>query len=231
MNYWEILNEEASIVLVGNMNPKIFHPEWFIRKGIVAEWDYSKDEIISLPDMSQMEVPNGCLVSVLLNKFVIRSSLESQYFSIRDLVIHTFSLLSETPILQMGMNFKSIIKINSEDKWKQFGSELAPQKYWKQAATFIDTLDENIQRHLGLWELAMNLPRPDSLEGFVRPKITVLPQAGSYTLEFSINNHVEITDASAGTMIEILKENWDKSLNLAKELTNNIMESQIGGVK
>ncbi|WP_020161266.1 hypothetical protein [Methylobacter marinus] len=231
MNHWEILNEEASIVLVGNMNPKIFHPEWFIRKEIVAEWDYSKDEIISLPDMSQMDVLNGCKISVLLNKFSMRSSLESEYLSMRDLVIHTFSLLSETPILQMGMNFRSIIKIANEDKWMHFGSVLAPQKYWKQAANFIDMLDEDSQKELGLWELAMNLPRPDNLEGYVRPKIAVFPQAGPYTLEFNINNHVEITDASAATMIEILKENWDKSLDLAKELTNNIMESQLGGVK
>ena len=41
MSNWEIISEEASIVLVGNMNPKIFHPEWFIRKGIVEEWDYN----------------------------------------------------------------------------------------------------------------------------------------------------------------------------------------------
>ena len=54
MSNWEIISEEASIVLVGNMNPKIFHPEWFIGKGIVEEWDYSQDEFISLPDMSQM---------------------------------------------------------------------------------------------------------------------------------------------------------------------------------
>lgn len=58
MNDWEIIREEASIVLVGSMNPKIFHPEWFIRNEIVEEWDYRQDEVVSLPDIAQVEFPN-----------------------------------------------------------------------------------------------------------------------------------------------------------------------------
>lgn len=231
MNHWEIISEEASIVLVGNMNPKIFHPEWFIRKEIVAEWDYSKDEIISLPDMSQMELPNERKITVFLNKFIVRSSLASEHFSISDLVVNTFTLLSETPILQMGMNFTSVVKFSDEDKWRQFGKELAPQQYWKQASNFIHLLDEEKQKTLGLWELIMNLPRPDSLKGFIRPKIAVLPEAGNYTLEFSVNNHVEIKDSNARTMTQILEENWENSLNLAKEITENILKSQLSEAK
>ena len=231
MSNWEIISDEASIVLVGNMNPKIFHPEWFIRKGIVEEWDYSQDEFISLPDMSQMELPNDRKIIALLNQFSIRSSRASEYFSLKDLVMSTFTLLSETPILQMGMNYISVIKIVNPDKWMQFGSQLAPQNYWKNAANFINSLDEDKQKELGLWELTINLPRPDdNLEGFVRPKIAVL-QAGANTLTFSINNHVEIEGSSAATMTKILGENWDKSLSLAKEITLNIMESQLGTEK
>ena len=58
------------------MNPKIFHPEWFIRKRIVEEWDYSQDQIISLPDMTQMELPNDRqdigLVESIFNTFITR---------------------------------------------------------------------------------------------------------------------------------------------------------------
>jgi hypothetical protein len=230
MSNWEIISEEASIVLVGNMNPKIFQPEWFIRKGIVEEWDYSQDEFISLPDMSQMELPNDRKLTALFNQFSIRSSRASEYFSLKDLVMSTFTLLSETPILQMGMNYTSAIKIVNQDKWRQFGSQLAPQNYWKNAANFINSLEEDKQKELGLWELTMNLPRPDNLKGFIRPKIAVL-QTDANTLIFSINNHVEIEGSSAATMTKILGENWDKSLFLAKEITLNIMESQLGAEK
>ena len=84
MGNWEIISEEASIVLVGNIKPKIFHPEWFIRKGIVEEWDYSKDEFVSLPDMSQMVLPNDRMIISLLNQFSIRSSRASEYFSLKE---------------------------------------------------------------------------------------------------------------------------------------------------
>ncbi len=230
MSNWEIISGEASIVLVGNINPKIFQPEWFIRKGIVEEWDYSQDNFISLSDMSQMELPNDRKILALFNQFSVSSSRASEFFSLKDLVMSTFTLLSETPILQMGMNYTSAIKIVSQDKWRQFGSQLAPQNYWKNAANFINSLEEDKLNKLGLWELTMNLPRPDDLAGYVRPKIAVSPQT-PYTLVFSINNHVEIEGSSAATMNKILGENWDKSLSLAKEITSNIMESQLGTEK
>lgn len=229
MSDWEIITEEASIVLVGNMNPKIFHPEWLIRKGIVAEWDYSKnkDDVINLADLAQIGLPDDLKITVLLNQFSIRSSRASEYLSLQDMIINIFTLLAETPITKMGMNFSSVIKIENIDKWKKFGHELAPQQYWKNAIPFIETLDEEKQMELGLWELTMNLPRPDDFEGYIRPKIAVLPQAGQKTLSFNINNHIEITDSSAETMIGILEGHWNKSLVLAKELTKNIMESQL----
>jgi len=42
-----------------------------------------------------------------------------------------------------------------------------------------------------------------------------------------VNNHVEIEDSSAVTMTKILEDGWDKSLSLAKEITSNIIESQL----
>lgn len=179
MNSWEVISEEASIVLVGNFNPKIFHPEWFIRKEIVAEWDYSNDHIISLPDMSEMELPNELKISAFLNKFQIITSLATEYFSLKDIVVNTFSLLSETPITQIGINLTTIIRIPDIKKWRQFGSNLAPQTFWKDAAKYIESLEENKETELGLWELTMNLPRPDSLVGWIRPTIAAMPQAGS----------------------------------------------------
>jgi hypothetical protein len=98
MSAWEIISEDASIVLVGNLNPKIFHPEWFIRKGIVEEWDYSNDEVVNLSDMSQMTLPGNRRVSVLLNKISLGSSLASEYLALKDFVTSTFSVLGETPI-------------------------------------------------------------------------------------------------------------------------------------
>lgn len=230
MSAWDTIGEEASIVLVGNLNPRIFHPEWFIRKGIVEEWDYSKDEVVNLADMSQIILPGNRKLIVLLNQFALRSSLASDYLALKDFVTSTFSVLRETPIMQMGMNYTSIIKIHDRDKWMQFGSELAPKKHWGQAVDFIKNLDTKKQEGFGLWEMIMNLPRPDEIPGYIRPKIAVI-STSEHTLSFSINNHVEIDQSSAITMVKILEDNWEKALDFAKDITSKIMTSQLRDTK
>lgn len=229
MKTWEILSEEASIVLVGNMNPKIFHPEWFIRKGIVGEWDYKNEQDINLPDMAQVVLPADRNITVFLNKFSITTSRSSEYLTLKDLVVSTFTLLSETPVLQLGMNFTSVIKINNLENWIKLGRELAPQSYWKNSASYINDLGDEKQSELGLWHISMNMPRPDNQSGFLRPEMVILPHAGPRVLAFSINNHIEVKDSSALTMTSILEESWDTSLALAKEITSNIMDSLIPG--
>lgn len=226
MSAWEIIAEEASIVLVGNFNPAIFHPEWFIRKGIVEDWDYKKEEMVVLPDMSQFTLPGGRTVTVLLNQFTIRSSLASEYVPLKDFVTSTFSLLRETPIRQMGMNYTAQIRIPDTAKWLKFGSELAPKVHWEKAAEYIKDLDPKEQERLGLWELTMELPRPDIILGYIRPKISAI-SSHDRTLAFSVNNHVEIEKNSAITMVEILAEHWDESFALATNLVETMMNSQL----
>ncbi len=230
MSAWETISEEANIVLAGNFNPKIFHPEWFIRKGIVGEWDYSNDEVINLQDVSQITLPGNRKVVALLNQFSIRSFLASDFLALKDFIASTFSILRETPINQMGMNYSSIIKIANKDEWRQFGSELAPKKHWEDSLDYFTNLDKPRQEEIGLWELTMNLPRPDGFRGYIRPKIAVASQH-EYTVSFGINNHVEIDQSSAIAMVSFLEDNWEKSLDLAKDITSKIMDSQLRGKK
>lgn len=227
MSAWNINRETASIVLVGNFNPSIFHPEWFIRKGIAEEWDYGTDDnIINLPDTSQFTLPGGKKVTVLLNKFVITSSLASDHLALKDIATSAFAILRETPIAQMGMNYEAEIQISNREDWLQFGRELAPLHHWVEAANYISDLDKEQQETAGLWEMVMNLPRPDELTGFVRPKIQAT-SLDKFILSFSVNNHVEITDHSAELMAKILDKNWESSLELSRSIMGGIMESHL----
>jgi len=230
MSTWNILNEEASIVLVGNFNPKIFHPEWFIRKDIVEEWDYSQDEIVNVSDMSRITFSNERNLTVLLNQFSMRSQLSSDHLALKDLVTNTFSFLRETPILQMGMNYTSVIKITDIENWKQFGRNLAPLDPWKAAVDYLGELEPDKQVSLGLWDMTMNIPRPDDFIGYIRPKIQSMSNTAEQTLTFSVNNHIEFSksdEPSAITMVKTLENNWEGSLSSAKDLINKIMESQL----
>ena len=117
MSTWDILSEEASIVLVGNFNPAIFHPEWFIGKDILTRWDYGPEDVNILPDVTQLHLQGGRSLSVLLNQLALKASLASEHLALKDLVTSTFTILRETPIRQMGMNYTAVIKLDTLENW------------------------------------------------------------------------------------------------------------------
>ncbi len=222
MSKWKKVREEAGVVLVGNFNPSIFQPEWFIRKGIVEEWDYTGNENITIPDLAKVEFTDDRKLSVLFNKFALMATRASEYQTLHDIVLNTFNILSETPVDQMGMNYSILVEIDSE-KWKDFGYHLAPKDPWIKHAEYVSGLDEVKQDIVGLIEITYNLPRPDGLLGHVRPSIKAI-DISKRIVSFSINSHVEIPDKSAIEMTKILDNSWDNSLSFAIRYIENTIK-------
>ena len=229
MKKWNIISEEASIVLVGSFNPPIFHPEWLIAKQIVERWDYSDDNsIICTHDLAQISLPDSRTLGVYLNKLILKSPLASNHIAMSDFVASVFSLLAETPLNKLGMNYTSTIRLADDESWESFGRELAPKAAWEDACGYItDDISDEEQRKLGLWSLTMQLPRPDDLTGNIRPKIEVVNSA-ERTLILTTNNHVELEKLGTSEVMEILATHWPESLSIAKRITENLLESQIG---
>lgn len=237
MNAWEKIGEEASIVLVGHFNPSIFHPEWFIRHQIVPAWNYQgrrggrADEELAavavLPDLAQVEFPDKRNLSVMLNKFVLRSARASEFLTIKDMVAGAFEILQETPVTQMGMNYQTVVRIANDDLWHQFGESMTPREPWLKAAPYINDLDEDKKLQLGLVELTMQMPRLDDLQGNIRPTIKAV-NFGSRELSFSVNNHVEIRDGRATTMIDCLNGHWESAMDFADEFILTALADQLG---
>jgi len=235
MSAWEKIGEEASIVLVGNFNPSIFHPEWFIRHEIVPAWNYPSrrgngDEVAAvaiLPDLARVEFQDQRNLQVMLNKFTLRCTRASEYLTIKDIVTNTFSILQETPITQMGMNYQAVIKLASKELWLKFGKQMAPKSPWLAAAPYINDLDAEKQSVLGLLEMTMQMPRPDDLSGYIRPTLRAVDLV-SLKLSISINNHVAIEDGRAGTMIDYLSRHWDEALDFADRFITTTLNDQLG---
>lgn len=231
MSAWKKVGEEASIVLVGNFNPSIFHPEWFIRHEIVSAWNYRgrhSDEVTVaiLPDLAQVEFQDKRSLYVMLNKFTLRCIRASEYLTIKDIVTNTFSMLQETPIKQMGMNYQAVIQLASRDLWLKFGEQMAPKLPWLKAAPYINNLDKEKQSVLGLLEMTMQMPRPDDLEGYIRPTLKAV-DLDSRKLLISVNNHVLIQDNSATTMIDHLNNHWEQALDFAADFVETTLNDQL----
>ncbi len=234
MSAWEKTGEDASIVLVGNFNPSIFHPEWFIRHEIVPAWNYPGrrprgDEVAVaiLPDLAQVEFQDQRNLQVMLNKFNLRCTRASEYMTLKDIVTSTFDILQETPIKQMGMNYQAIIQLADTDLWLKFGEQMAPKSPWLTAAPYIKELDKEKQSMLGLVEMTMQMPRPDDLKGYIRPTLKVV-DFDSRKLSISVNNHVVIEDHSAATMIDHLNNHWEQALNFSEDFVKTTLTDQLG---
>lgn len=226
MESFEVVQEDANIVVVGNFNPKIFHPEWFIAKGIIGQWAYEADDLICVADYTRFEMPDNILLEVYLTKLIIRTNAQTSFVTIRDLLVNIFSYLSETPTQQVGMNFSTLIKIKDKEQWKILGENIAPQQKWKAAADYYEGLGDKEKYKFGLWELVMNLPRPDDYLGYIRAKIKVANDI-SGIIEFSINNHIDIVEQNAKDLTEVLNTSWEASLEFANKYTQRVLTENL----
>ncbi len=97
----------------------------------------------------------------------------------------------------------------------------------KKGAPYINNLDEEKQCILGLLEMTMQMPRPDDLEGYIRPTLKAV-DLDSRKLSISINNHIVIEDKSAATMIDYLNHHWEQALNFADVFVKTTLTDQLG---
>lgn len=212
----------ASIVLVGSFNPVIFHPQWFIRHGLVQETDINeKDTEIVHPDICKFSL-GWAAFDILRNKFVSRTNDPSQYCALRDLTISAFSILSHTPLNQLGMNLTIEYSISSIENWHKIGDILAPKDPWR------DLLPERI----GMRKVIIQSSRKDALGGYIM--VEVEPTNPSvYGVRFSMNSHVELVEdeenSSANYATIVLSENWETTLKDHETLSKSVLERILYG--
>lgn len=141
-----------------------------------------------------------------------------------------FTLLSETPIEQIGMNYTANIKVNKPEGWVNLGKNIAPHEHWLQAADYINKLPKEKQEGFGLLSITMNLPRNDDYNGQIRPNLHVTSPVNR-ELRFNINNHINIDSAKNTTVTDIINDCWEHSLTTGKELISNVLDLNLQDIK
>jgi len=131
----EISVEEISLVLVGDLNPKIFHPMWFLHEGLIRESEARESHIdVSHQDVSSFRL-EWVTIQVLRDRFTAKIKADVYKKHLGDLVLNVFSTLSHTPIHQLGMNTAYRIRFRSNDDWHSFGHFLLPKSHWSNVLT------------------------------------------------------------------------------------------------
>jgi len=216
---YDIINKEASAVLVGSFNPAIFHPEWLARHNLIPVDDLegAKVEIVH-QDISKFFL-DWLGIDVLRNKFIARTNDPSKFDPLRDLVISIFKILDHTPVKQLGMNLIIDYEIFTEDNWHKIGDVLAPKNIWA----------KSLPERIGLKTLTVHSPRKDDFEGFIQVSIGPT-ESNKFQVRINVNNHIELDLKEKEIKLnpsELVAEKWDHAIGFAKEISDRTIKEAI----
>lgn len=196
--------EGLEIVVVGALNPQIFHPEWFARQKLIQDSEAEKAtiEVVS-PDISSFSI-GWARVQVVREYVQFATNQAQNYELLRDLVTGTFKYLRFTPLLKFGINRSTHFRMENQEQWHALGHLLAPKHKW-----------ENVMIKPGMVCLQIQGLRPDGYAGkinvAVEPSISVQP--GVF---IRVNDHFELeesgSESSAEKVIRMLNTEFGESL-------------------
>ena len=208
--------KSASIVLVGNFNPSIFHPQWFAAHDVISqsEADDESDLKIATPQVTSFSLTWGN-VQVTPDQFVISCKNPTLFAMLQDFVLKTFDILGHTPVSAMGVNMEQKWLSTNEAEHRRFGDNIAPKVKWE------------FMSKPGLRDIVMEeQQRPDKYNGYVQARIQALREK-QYSILISINDHYFIpkyeSSQGAEPIMEILRENWSASNEHSEEIIKKIV--------
>lgn len=204
---------QVSIVLLGAFNPRLFHPAWFGKQGLMPEDEAKQAEIAIIHEQVAQFSTGSHEVQVTTDRF-FAATTRDPYDALRDLVVGTFLLLDQTPIRAMGINRDSHFKMPSEADWHKVGHTLVPKENWP------------FLREPGVRMLIEEGLRPDDEKGYIRvhvaPSEQIVPG-----VSIQVNDHYAWNPADGETAVNeavaLLATAWHDSMERATKMMTAIV--------
>lgn len=143
----------SSIVAVGAFNPAIFSPDWLEHNGLLgvqdAEAARQSPSYIVAHQVSVIET-DWFALQVLENQFSLTSK-DAFSPALKDLAVGILSMVPQTPISALGLNFLGHYRIASDTEYHKIGDVLAPKKIWDElfpgedSSTGVDNLTIRVE--------------------------------------------------------------------------------------
>lgn len=223
-------NSGATLVLLGAFAPPNFSPDWMLSNKLIGEGDRAAANSHQLIVSHQVTVWET-------EWFGIQASPERLLLrgvgpvtpALRDLAMGVLTLLPETPVEALGMNFSTHFKIGGREIYHKIGDVLAPKDIWK---TLVPE-----GHSVGMSDLTV-LIQPFQRDGVVSTKdsvqISVQPSnsvAGGIFI--NINNHKNIAERDATKSkpaeiaFEIIEKEWESLWQSSGETMVKLLEGAI----
>lgn len=214
----------ASIVLLGAFNPKIFHPVWFARNGLIrpTEADDAQVHVVST-EFTFVEFERLRLQSTD-RRFSLETVDPRMFGPLRDLAAGTFAVLEHTPIDAFGLNSRTAIELDPESNREAFLERMAPTHHW---ADLLDGPSLN----------AMTVEGTRSGCAANRIQISVRPDPmNQRVVAIAVNEHYDVviegsaeSEPPADFFVNRLHNEWDDFLSYSVEAAEKLCSSSQNG--
>jgi hypothetical protein len=224
----------SSVIALGSFNPAILSPDWLEHHSLIGAQDADMARqganLLITHQVAQFEGPYFAL-QVLENQFSLTSK-GAMTPLFKDLFVGIFTLLPQTPVTAVGLNFMGHYKLASLGDYHTIGDVLAPKTIWR-------NLFPGTEQAAGLANLTIRID-PMSRDSVVQrtkdhKHVTVQPSSTVKNGIFlSYNDHRDISQASNDTRLpaervaEIVENDWDSSNAFAKDLFENLIVKALG---
>lgn len=210
-------NVSPSCVLLGNFNPTIFHPSWMEKTQLFRDEEIEHAEINLIhPDLAIVKI-SGIDFRIERQRFQAITADASKEDLLLDSISGFFTLLADTPLNGIGINWQAHFDLKNEKLWHEFGHRLAPKEPWKE-----------ICEQSGLKNLRIEGKNPYEDNGNLY--ITVEPSLFfKFGVRVELNNHFVLKNNNGTDQaLTLLSQHWknaqkDSSIK-AKELFKDIKD-------
>jgi len=210
--------ETLSVVLIGDFNPVIFQPFWLSSKNLIRndEAENAKIEVIH-NEIVKYEIKDWLKIEITRNRCEFKTTKDSYFNPLKDLVVSIFKLLKETPVKSLGVNFIYDLSLLDKDKYLQFGESLSNLNIWGESLKDPKLLQLDI----------LEKPRYDDNKGSRRVRVSPSNEKINFGVKIDINDHFElINNTSNSGLINLLENN----LSISKKNSIDIIEKLIKNI-
>lgn len=218
--------DSANIVLLGNFNPSILTPAWFVHHRLLPDGAEATAKLhVAHPEVTAFDA-EWLELRAHQDRF-FAATAEAPYIRIRDLVLRVFGEhLDHTPVTALGINRVVHFRVANPAARDRVGRTLAPTGVW---GTWSTALEPGAEKG-GMTSLTMTQVNPEGRPSGGRISVTVEPSQkvgdGRDGIYVAVNDHYVISDRNAqssGSMIELLSRNFEKSAKHSEGLIDHVM--------
>lgn len=211
--HWILSEVGFAISVEGSLNPRIFHPQWFVREGLLRAKEAEDAKIELAADDYSLFRTRDFTTEVTRDSLIMVTQNQAFEDPLRDLFMNVFRLLRHTPLTEMSISRTTHWRVNpltANDGPSANWDRLLPLAQW-------DALLDG----LAPTGVAVNGLTPTGIKSVV----SVEPSNEEDALIF-VGCRYEwdlAEDAAGDDLLRILKDEWGNAHDHAEQATRWIL--------